>query len=256
MPAFKLSKWYLDCLTDSGDASIIYAGTVDWGFIHLSYSSLLESTGNQVREQRSLREYSQPQFKDSSLSWSSQALDVDAVWHSNSVALRETIFQNEHGSVEWHCLMPRAHAKVRDRCGLGYVEHLAMSIPPWRIPIQHLRWGRFTSASDYAVWIDWEGKFSRRIVYLNGDSIRAAVVEDMQMSLGSGGLLAMDHSVILRDGPLGTTALSVIPGVAKTYPARLLQVNECKWRSRARLTRPDGTVAEGWAIHERVSWPK
>ena len=47
MAAFRLSKWYLDCVTDSGDASIAYTGTVDWGFVHLHFSSLLETTAGQ-----------------------------------------------------------------------------------------------------------------------------------------------------------------------------------------------------------------
>src|SRR5262249_41246921 len=144
----------------------------------------------------------------------------------------------------------------RDRVGLGYAEHLTMTIPPWQLPIENLRWGRFISASDWAVWIDWQGEFSRRIVYLNGKKVSTLALEDEQVKFEDGALLAMDRSLVIRDGPLGTTALSGIPGLNKTFPARILQVNECKWRSRGRLQLPDGATVEGWVIHERVSWPR
>src|SRR5436309_3041026 len=136
MTAFKLSKWYLDCVTESGDASIAYTGTVDWGLARLHYCSVLETNANQVTTRQSLRKQGEPKIH----------------------------FDNE-------------------------------------------------------------------------------------------ALLTMDHSLVIRDGPLRTTALSGIPGVNKTFPARILQVNECKWRSRAPLQSPNGTAVEGWVIHEKVSWP-
>ena len=256
MPAFKLSKWYMDCVTDSGDASIGYIGVADWGLIHLHYSSLLESTAGQIRQQYSLRERGEPQIKEATIGWKAGAFGIDAVWHSDSAGLRETIFESDQGSVEWHCLMPCARVQMQHRSGLGYVEHLTMTIAPWKIPIRHLRWGRFTSASDWAVWIDWEGDFSRRMVYLNGKPVTTSLVEDGQLKFDNGDLLTTSDSIVLRDGPLGTTALSAIPGVEKTLPARLLSVSERKWRSRARLTCADSRTVEGWAIHERVSWPR
>ena len=44
MSGFHLSKWYLYCATDAGDASIVYSGDVCWGRLNLHYSSVLEST--------------------------------------------------------------------------------------------------------------------------------------------------------------------------------------------------------------------
>ena len=90
---------------------------------------------------------------------------------------------------------------------------------------------------------------------MNGEEVPTRVLEDEKIKFENGALLTMDRSLVIRDGPLGTTALSGIPGVNKTFPARILQVNECKWRSRARLQSPNGTAVEGWVIHEKVSWP-
>jgi hypothetical protein len=145
---------------------------------------------------------------------------------------------------------------LRDRCGLGYAEHLTMTVPPWKLPIQTLRWGRFTSASDWIVWIDWQGEFSRRIVYRNGKNAAPSVLEDDRIEFDDGYRLRMDRSLTIREGALGTTALSAVPGIRKTFPARLLEIDECKWRSRGRLEKPGSPAVEGWAIHEIVTWPK
>jgi hypothetical protein len=254
--AFKLSKWYLDSVTGAGDVSIAYTGSVRWGLIHLHYSSLLETTAGCVTTRSSLREQAEPMLQGDSLRWQSSALDFDGRWQADSVALRETVYSGVDGAIEWDCLMPQARTSLQDRCGLGYAEHLTMTVPPWKMAIQTLRWGRFTSESDWIVWIDWQGDFSRRIVYRNGKDDPPRVLEDDKIKFSDGCRLLMDRSLTIREGPLGTTALSAIPGIRKTFPTRLLEIDECKWRSRARLEKPGSPAVEGWAIHERVTWPK
>ena len=256
MGTFRLSKWYLDCVTDSGDVSICYVGDVNWGPVHLHYSSLLRSIGSEVTQQNSLRQPTLPEIAGDQISWQSKVFDFSAAWQGRSAELRETVFGNIEGLIEWHCLMPTAKVRVGNSFGVGYVEHLTMTIAPWKIPIRQLRWGRFCSASDWAVWIDWQGEYSNRIVYLNGRAGTASTIEDEQVILSNGWRLTMDRSLTLRSGPLGKTALSSIPGLSKTFPARLLKVNECKWRSRAKLEHSGRSPVEGWAIHEVVSWPE
>jgi hypothetical protein len=256
MAAFELSKWYLDCVTDSGNVSIAYVGDLHWGPVHLHYSSLLRSEGNVVTQHNSLRKPSMPAPNGNSISWNSDHFNFFAVWQADSREVRETVFTSEEGSVEWCSLMPRAKVRAKNDSGLGYVEHLTMTIAPWKIPIENLRWGRFGSPSDWIVWIDWHGDSSKRILYRNGKAAISSTLDDQQITFDDGSRLTMDRSLTLRNGPLGATALSSIPGVSKTFPARLLEVNECKWRSRARFEYPGRSPVEGWAIHEIVNWPK
>ena len=264
MPAFVLSKWYLDCVTGAGDTSIAYTGIVNWGPVRLRYASLLESTAGAVKTRQSLRTQRAPEIQDGSLRWRSAGLKIEGEWQSGSSPISETIFETSAGSIAWHCLMPRAQARISERLGRGYAERLGygyaerldMTIAPWKLPIRTLRWGRFATASDWIVWIDWLGDFTRRIVYWNGRSVPAVRLEDRQIQFQDGARLTMDRSLVLREGPLGATALSAIPGVRDTFPARLLKVNESKWRSRARLERLGAPTVEGWAIHEKVEWPK
>jgi hypothetical protein len=254
MAGFELSKWYLDCVTDCGDASIAYTGMLHWGPVRLHYASLLESTAGCVRTAHSLRPQAEPIVDHCSLRW--RALKIDAEWQAGAAGVRETIFASAAGSVEWHCLMPRADARINSRSGLGYAEHLNMTIAPWKLPIRTLRWGRFATPSDWIVWIDWLGEFTRRIVYRNGQMAATTLLDDGEIEFRDGARLLMDRSLVLREGPLGATVLSVIPGVRDTFPARLLRINECKWRSRARFERPGASPVEAWAIHERVDWPE
>ena len=255
MARFHLAKWYLDYVTEAGDVEIAYTGTAHWGPVRLHYSSILEAAEGRVRKRHSLRPQPPPEQQDSTISWRSKALNCDTTWEAAAPPVRETVYRSTKGSVEWNCLMPLARAKARERTGLGYVEHLEMTIPPWELPIRTLRWGRFASASDYVIWIDWQGEFSRRIVYRNGETIPCATIEDDRLEAEDRTRLLMDRSLVLRDGPLGTTALSVVPGIRGMFPARLLRMTECKWRSRARLERTGKAPVEGWAIHEVVSWP-
>jgi hypothetical protein len=256
MASFQLSKWYLDCVTDSGDVSIAYTGKVHWGRLHVHYSSLLESTVNQVKVRHSIRACNEPEVKQDSVCWRGNVFRVDGYWQADSAELRETILRCEQGLIEWRCLMPRARATFGFRSGWGYAEHLRMSIPPWQLPIETLRWGRFSNPTDWVVWMDWQGEYSRRIVYWNGKPVQTEKLQDERIRLVDGTTLCLDRSLVIRDGPLGTTTLSAIPGLGKTLPAGLLKVHESKWRSRARLQRPNGLATEGWAIHERVTWPR
>ena len=252
MAVFRMSKWYLDCVTESGDVSLAYTGSVRWGPVRLHYASLLESGGEGVAYRHSLRSQTEPSVENLVLRWHSDALDFGGTWTPDAAMVRETIFKSAEGSIEWHCRAPRARARMRERSGLGYVEQLSMTIAPWRIPIRTLRWGRFLTPSEWLVWIGWP----RQILYWNGRLVPNPSITDDRLEFDDGARLLLDRSLVLRQGALGATALSVIPGVRDTFPAHLLQVNEVKWRSRARLERPGHLPLEGWAIHERVDWPE
>ena len=255
MAGFELSKWYLDCVTDAGEVAIAYTGRVRWGRLSFHYSSVLESAEGRVKVRHSLRAPREPVVNNGSIHWRANALHVDAEWHADSAPLCETLLDDESGLIAWHCLMPRARARFGLRSGFGYAERLTLTVPPWKLPIDTLRWGRFSSASDWIVWIDWRGAHPQRRVYWNGTLAPVDELGDEKIRFADGALLAMDRSLTIRDGALGSTVLAAIPVMGRTFPARLLRVTESKWRSRARLEFPHGPAVEGYAIHERVSWP-
>jgi len=256
MADFGLSKWYLDCVTDAGEVYVLYSAALRWGSFCLNYSSILEAAGGAVSERHSLRALPEPRLTGESLVWRPKPLRVDGEWKADSAGLRSTIFSSDAGAVEWHCLMPRAHARIGLRKGWGYAERLVMNIVPWNLPLRTLRWGRFLCGRESVVWIDWCGEFARTLVYRNGQPVGALSVEDTQIALADGSRLTMDRSLVIREGPLGLAPFCKVPGIRDSLPARLLGVVECKWRSKARLLDSEGQTSDGWAIHEKVEWPR
>lgn len=262
MPAFELSKWYADCTSEEGDAVIIYHAELRWRALTLYYASLLtHRAGCPPRALYSLRKRPAPAIHGDQLVWESPEWRAAGSWRDLSPSRENVLFESESGSLEWNCLAPRAAAAVRIDVkpaikGWGYAEHLRLSLAPWRLPIRRLRWGRFVNATDALVWIDWSGSYNRRVVYLNGSSVCAQEIGDSELVLAeNAAVLSLDTRTVLRDGLLGSTALSVIPHLDRLFPDSILNMRECKWLSHAVLRRPGHPDSIGMAIHEVVEWP-
>jgi hypothetical protein len=180
---------------------------------------------------------------------------VDAKWTRQDAELQATVFESGEGTVDWRCVVPKGEACTNSVRGLGYAEHLRMTIPPWKLPIRTLRWGRFLTRNTTLIWIDWEGAFATRIVFLNGRRISAETLDDDGLLLDNGVRISLDRVRVLRRGSLGSTVFGAVPGLDRIAPARMFLVDECKWKSRVRMQAPGGQAEEGWCIHEVVKWP-
>lgn len=261
-PPFVLSKWYFDCVAEDGRAFIGYLGELRWKSLSIHFQSLLLHSAREGTQTRySLRRGPPPNVSGPALVWKSSPLRVEGTWTALESPVQATILESDAGAIEWHCLQPRATARVRAAkagavCGLGYAEHLRMTIPPWRMPLKELRWGRFLSDTDSLVWIDWRGPYSKQVVFHNGAEVRAERITEQQVILRDPKvILDFEESFVLREGILAKTALSKIPNVQKIFPASVLGIRECKWKSRAVLCRDGKAMSSGWAIHEVVQWP-
>jgi hypothetical protein len=262
MPGFELSKWYADCVTARGDALILYSAELRWAGLPIAYSSLLElRDGGPVRTRYSLRRQAPPAAGADGIDWKSKAWKAEGRWSNLGSGVREVLFDSPEGMLEWNCVAPRCAARLRIAAddpysGWGYVEHLRLTLAPWRLPIRQLRWGRFVNATDALVWIDWRGSYNRQVVYHNGAAVSARAIGDGEIALAEErGILSLEPAAVLRDGALGATALAVLPNPGRLFPARMLQVRECKWLSRATLRRPGRPDSTGMAIHEVIEWP-
>ena len=245
---FELSKWYGDCISDRGDVRIAYSARVRYGHLKIGYSSLLDGE----RAAHSLRPY-RIADEGQTLSW--EGAGLSAVWTRRDVPLRATVFESEHGVVEWCPVMPKADASMNGVRGLGYAEHLRMTIAPWKLPIRTLRWGRFLTPRTTLIWMDWQGAFAARIVFLNGQRVGAEAIDDSGLLLDNKVRIYFDRVHVLRRGDLGSTVFAKVPGIGRIAPARMFRVTECKWKSRARMEVPGLPAEDGWSIHEVVNWP-
>lgn len=221
-----------------------------------------------LKTSTSLKDHpSVPQADGSTIQWRSSKLHVDASWRALADPVCRTLLETETGNLEWNCLQPNAEAVInldngRRIAGLGYVEHMTLSIPPWRLPIDELRWGRFLSPKEALVWIDWRGEKPLRLVFHNGKELETTEITDRGIEARDL-TLSLDEKVVIREGPLVTTVLSAIPGIQRLFPVRMLGTHECKWLSRGMLKKTAATesscakneVVTDWAIHEVVTWP-
>ena len=192
--------------------------------------------------------------------WQSKSLRTEGTWERLESPCDVQIYESPDGTIEWHCVHPRAHAALDLGAGvvtrgLGYVERLEMTVAPWNLPLEELRWGRFLSDSDSLIWIDWRGEHPRTIVLENGALRGVADLANTEIVVEGNVRLRLKTGRVLRTGALGKTVLGMIPGMNRLFPSRLLNVQECKWLSRGDLLTGNNS-SSGWAIHEVVRWPK
>lgn len=260
---FSLSKWYLDCVTDQGEAFVGYSATLRWKALSLEYSSILvRRTTGEIQTKATLHGGKPPLVSGDSLRWNCPALKLEGKWQAKQQPMSCTVFRASKTPLDWSCPQPHGVAEINVEglgtfTGLGYVDHLDLSAQPWRLPLDELRWGRYLSERDSIIWMDFKGPYPEAIVFHNGALCQGARVTDHEITLGeSQSLLSFEETRVLREGMLGSTALSVIPGFNKLLPARMLNTEEHKWRSRGVLRKTGLILSSGWTIHEVIRWPQ
>jgi len=259
MPNFELSKWYMDCVSDAGDVLVAYVAELRWGRIRLPYASVLFGRAGEAPTVLStVRASPQPELSGDALSWACPALGVAGCWKSLAAPVGATLFESAEGRVEWRCHQPRARVEIamgeRSVSGLGYAEHLRLTIEPWRMPIDELRWGRFVGERHSLVWIDWRGAHAKRVVLFDGSDAGPCRLDEHGVAGERGDVrLTIDEGRVLRSGSIGKTALSNVPGLGR-FPLRILAVDETKWCAPGAIEGAHGRD-HGWVIHEVVRWP-
>jgi len=253
---FSLRKWYLDCVSDEGEVVIAYQAELRFKSVALHFASLLHQEGQQRPRVRStLRRCPAPAVTGTTLLWEAPPLEIAGAWQALAPAFATTLFEDAGRAVQWRCEQPRSRASLRLPSGrtvegFGYAEQLVMTVPPWRLPIEELRWGRFATARAGLVWIEWQGPHPLRVALLDGVPVELDSACEDRVDAGPSSL-SLSAPAVLRSGRIGQTALSGIAGLGRSVPLRILRLEETKWRSRGRLG-----ADEGWAIHEVVRWPR
>ncbi len=248
-------KWYLDCVTDAGDAVIVYCADLRWHGVHAVIGSVLSGDERHVGTRTSISGY-RISCDDLRIAVNLPRLGVSGDWEADAAPVERTVYEQDAGRVHWNCLQPRSVVRVRigDRewSGLGYAECLTLTIPPWQLPMRQLRWGRFVSPQDSLAWVDWQGAYDTSFAILNGEEYRPLTVSESEVAL-PGATLRIEAGLPLRSGRLKSTILPGASGLRKLLPRSIFNAEERKWRSRGILTANDRSSA-GWVIHEVVHW--
>src|ERR1035441_10455134 len=221
---FELSKWYGDCISQCGDLRIAYSARVRYGHLKVAYSSLLdgEAASHSLRRARI-------EDEGQTLSWAAPGLSAN--WTRQDAELRATVFESAEGAVEWRCAIPKGGASMNEISGLGYAEHVRMTIAPWKLPIRTLRWGRFLTPHTTLIWIDWQGPFTTRLVFLNGQRVLAETLDD-------GGTRAHCRACARMLSMLWGTLCGAPPGMTARIAPK-------PWASRAKLSTAPAPAMRG-----------
>jgi hypothetical protein len=250
---FHLRKWYLDCTAPDGEVMILYHATLRWNLVRMKWGGLLHKKEPSARplQQSTLRPGPEPERHSGRILAANESLDVVGEWTLETPPHDRVLLERDDGHVRWCCCAPGASCRVRiaGRCieGRGYGELLEMNMPPWKLPIRELRWGRWLDDHSSIVWIDWRGERPLSLLLSNGVEVPGAV-EDDRVSVDGGPTLRLDRSGFLRDGELGATVLRGLPVLGGRIPPAIARTRETKWLSRGVCS--NGAV--GWAVHERV----
>jgi len=164
------------------------------------------------------------------------------------------VFQGPAGSVIRDCVQPRSIVHVRamgsEFTGIGYAHRVALTVPPWQLPIHNLSRGRFVSGTDSLAWIDWRGPYSTRYAVHNGVECEPISVSDSEIVAPPVGL-SMKDSLSLRSGTLGSNFLPGAPTLGRILPRAFFAIEQKQSLSQGRL---NGHSGAGWVIHETLSW--
>lgn len=251
----RIEKWYLDSVTPDGAGLIAYAARVDLGPFSAGFSEGLEwRAGNPAVRSRTRLGGLLPSTRDNEIKWGNRKLGIEGRWQAGAAALPTVILHEEPaGRIEWTCLRPAATTMVRvgreHRNGLGYAERLVLTLPPRKLPIRELRWGRFIAAEQSCVWIRWQGPVDRNWCFYLGGAVEA-MMPDLHLLTWPGHRLQLETGIVLRTGRLADTVFAGAGPLRWLLPARVRNLQETKWCSRGVLTDAGGRRHEGWAIHE------
>jgi hypothetical protein len=261
--SFFLHKWYLDAVDANGQFFIGYWATLRWGWLRLHYHGYLLQLGTQpVQRMNRFHSIAPPQLTGERLNW--QVQGIRGTWHRTVAPIQERLLETEAGCVDWMAHQPRARVtfKLSDETqltGLGYVEELRMTLPPWKLPIQRLHWGRSLAEDHAAVWIRWESSEAPLNLVWWSDALGQMNCERQQVMIEPNKVGFPEHCLklydtrLLRSGSIGQTVFQRLGWARCLFPRTIQNLMETKWLSRSSLECNEGLSA-GWAIHEVVDW--
>jgi hypothetical protein len=262
MDRFALVKWYLDCVDDDGRSAIVYSSTLTWGPARVNWHAVtLHEPGGDAVHRSSLASVNLPERRGGGLVWDAPHLGCTVECAPALAPFARRLIDLPDGVVDWRCEVPAARVVVTlpNRpvlAGRGYAERLETTVPPWQLPIDELRWGRWVSdaGSRSVVWVDWKGPHARTDVHVDGRPQGSAVVLDNRVE-SDGVSLELSDRRALQSRPL-SSALAGLSHVLSLAPAAWRGVEDTKWISRARLDRSGAPPEEGWCINELVRFPR
>lgn len=261
MLPFWLSRWYGDCVSDSGEAFVVSAADLNWGPARFRYQTCAHAGRCDwpVRRHSTLTAVTFPGPQQGRFTWSSEKLGFHIEWEPLAQPVERRLFASKAGSVHLKAVIPwgaaQATLPLRGTIrGFGYLERVDLSVPPWDLPITRLRRGRFLSSGGWALWLDWEGPHSLRAAILNGAEVLLGDVTSARIALGPAVIEAGDCRT-LRDSSLSEGSIGAISSIEPLIPPAALKIHEHTRLCPAVLRQPGEGVLSGWLVDQLLRWP-
>lgn len=261
---FHLNKWFLDFIGINGETMIFYSAKLSWKGFSVQYASWIDynpESGVQVKSH--FLNVRAPEINDKLITWHDDKFKISGSWKAMDKPLHARIFDADDGYLDWNCFQPSSlvQLKIEDKIihGNGYVEQLILTAPPWHIPMNHLRWGRYHSLHDTMVWIELRNENKQQWLWLNGEKLMNCSIEDDHISSKEKNFfLKLDRSVVLESEKkifkVVQKLLSYLPGFNKLMPSKFLMADSHKWLSKAKFQKNESLITQGMAIHEWVNF--
>ena len=263
---FYLEKWFLDLVTDQGEAMILYAAMLTWKGLKVPYTSCLHLKPGpawKVHHQSRFRKVRMPERESNLITWQDEAFGITGVWEGLAAPVGARLFDSDEGFLDWACYQPSAKVEIHKNGeqfrGEGYAERLILTVPPWKIPMEDLRWGRFTSNGDYLVWIQLGGSNPGKWLWYNGDHVSRCSIADNRVTMQKPHMELEMKRIAELEGEkkifnVVRDLTKFIPGFNQAMPLKFLMADEHKWLSKAILKSETGNLSSGFVIHELVQF--
>ncbi len=257
---FRLTKWYFDCVAPDGRAVIGYWASLAWRRLALTWQNVaLYEPGRPPVRRSSLVSAPAPEVAGDATTWHAPALACVMSVRSRQRPFEARLLDGHAGVVEWCAEAPAAVVSVElsgfaPVHGPGYAERIFITVPPWRLPIRELRWGRWldSAASRSVVWIDWHGDSPRTWVFVDGCRAPSATVTDEHVCAGAVTVVLSEHRTL--EARAFAEVAATIPPLQAVVPKSLLALRQTRWCSAGSLREGNAAALAGCAIHELVVW--
>lgn len=252
---FYFYKWYADIIDkETDDVTIVYMGEIEWNILKLGFTNILQFLERKkLISEATFSNYHKPTLEKEIFHINS--MQIQGEWISKGELITEKLYENQDGYILWECFIPHAVGEIKfdDKVnkGFGYVERLTMTLKPWQIPINILRWGRFLCENHSIIWIRWHGEEEKFLIYHNQVKYVDGIINDELIEFGNYRLVLCEKNT-LRNGPLIKTVFDEFSWIKKIFPSGVLYMNECKWQTWSELYENNSPIAQDWSIHENV----
>lgn len=263
--SFELKKWYFDGVDAEGRVIIGYSASLRWHGVKVPYASYLYLQQPGIcRTESRFRRVAKPLVDEKNIRWADEGFHLQGQWTAAAPSFGKRLYEGPEGYLDWQCYQPASHCHIElgavpPIVGLGYVECLEMTFPPWQLGLHELRWGRFAHPDMPVVWIDWKGEINRRWIFAKGQAMAGGVVDDSTVYSPDHDIkLQLERPVVIEEqekiGAVVQSLVAWLPGIERFAPLRFLKAKEVKWLSEGTLAMTGEPARHGRVIHELVTF--